>query len=111
MVYAFQAFMLFETVNARDTVFSDIQSRLQNRPIWGTMELSSFISSGGDPGLSVDVKYISKLDQEALVNRIENFLTGPRAPKTATNSGYSFHDCTHDPNQATVPCVAVWRIY
>ncbi len=102
MVYHACAVLAFSTAARRDAVLADVQSRIANRPRWGTTTVVAMALEIGEHGLVIDTRFTSKADQSDLMSRVEAFATGARLP--LAGSEVRLHDCTHD--ESPQPCVS-----
>lgn len=104
MVYCLQALLKFAVAARRDAVIADIQSRIAGRARWSLDVLEAVDSKEGLPSIAVELRFISRADQEDLQARVETFASGSRAPESG--SWLSLHDCNHDEIEV-VPCTLI----
>lgn len=103
MIFCLQAQLLLSSANARDAVRDDVAARIVGKQRFGVDVIyASVTRGGGSPVLNVELRFVTELDRDDLVARIEAFATGPRTPQPG--SWYQLHDCTHDIDDAG-PCV------
>jgi hypothetical protein len=98
MVYAVQAFLKFGSTSARDQVKDDAETFTAEK--WGIERIES-VEWEGDPSLVIELRFESKVNQNALTNRLDQFLSGPLEP--LSGSFVNWHDCPHD--ESTKSCV------
>lgn len=104
MVYCIQADLRFSTTARRNQALTDIQSQISAQPTWGeTIVVAA--TSEGQPAVLVESRFTAQPAQQAIVNRIETFLTGVRTP--LVGSWYALHPCPHD--EAFTPCTIASR--
>lgn len=107
MVHCLAAEILFNRADRRDEVLADLQTRVASKPRWGVTQLEASVGEfGGQPAILLEARFTSGLDQEELRQRIDERLTGPRAP--LAGSWYTLHECAHDERNAA-DCGGVTR--
>lgn len=107
-VFCLNATLAFSTAGRRDTVLSDLQSRVVGKQKWGVEVISASGSRVGPNGITVEIRFISRLDVDDLMARLESFATGVRAP--LAGSWVRVSSCTHDEDSNTCVLLAerVW---
>lgn len=104
MVFAVQAVLAFRNAARRNTVSSNIQTRLAQNVPWGEVERVDGVNATGDPCVSFTVRFQTKAEQDAFIADLEAFVgTGINGPITGV-SWYVPHDCPHDESNHG-PCV------
>lgn len=107
MVYCVQIRAAFSTAARRDTVLSDIQSRIAGKSRWSVDVLEARplqIAGVTQPnGLFVVLRFTSSADADDLRARVEAFAVNARAP--LAGSVLVLHNCPHD--EGTDDCAVV----
>lgn len=93
MVYCVQGQLAFSGGSRRNAVRTDVESRIAARQRWGVDTLAA-VTLRGEPVLLVSLRFVSRLDADDLVARIQAFATGQRRP--LAGSWLRVHGCTHD---------------
>ena len=104
-MYCAQAQLAFSTVARRDVVLADMEARVAGRPRWDVDVLEPAVFRHGEHGIRVELRFVSRLDADDLLARVEGFATGVRTP--LAGSWMTVHDCSHD--EATNACAVVSR--
>jgi hypothetical protein len=101
VVYCVQAELAFSSSARRNSVLSDIESRISTRERWGVDVIQMAPLRSGANGIRLELRFTSRLDADDLMARIESFATGQRRP--LAGSWLTVHNCTHD--SAASACV------
>jgi len=101
VVYCVQAQLAFSTAARRDTVLSDITSRIAGKARWSVDTLQADSFRFGVNGIRVELRFTSRANADDLVSRIESFAVNARAP--LAGSWLQIHNCPHD--EGTDGCV------
>ena len=108
MVFAVQAFLAFRNAARRDTVSSNIQTRIGQAGTWGPVDRRDITTLAGDPAVVLTVRFNTRAEQESFMADLDAAVgTGVNGPVTGV-SFRTWHDCPHDqPNVS--PCVVAGR--
>jgi hypothetical protein len=102
MVYCVLAELAFSSSARRQLVLDDIVARIAGRARWGVDEVEATVRKDGAVSIKIQLRFVSRLDADDLMARIDAFATGQRTP--LAGSWLTVHDCSHDgPPQPCVP--------
>lgn len=96
MVYCVQAELAFSTAARRDTVLSNLQAFVGSRGRWQTEPeyLIAVPTTVGVNGISLEFRFTTRADADAVKARVESVASGVNAP--LIGSTLRVHDCPHD---------------
>jgi hypothetical protein len=101
MVYCAQAWLAFSTAVRRDAVLADIQDRVAAKPRWGVSEAEAAWFRFGEHGIRMSMRFTARPDADDLLDRVEAFAVGQRAP--LPGSTIQIHACPHDEDVGACP--------
>lgn len=100
MVFAVQAAVAFRNTARRDSVLTNVQTRLAQMVPWGETTARTYTTQEGDPAFTVTVRFFTRAEQDSFWADIQAQLgTGVNGP--VTGSKIWRHDCPHDQGQGS----------
>jgi hypothetical protein len=108
MVYAIQIDLAFQNTARRDTVASNIITRIGQLTTWGPVLRNDYVSPSGNPAVQIEVRFTTVAEQNTAWNDIINFVgSGINGP--VSGSFLTRHNCPHDETVRS-NCVIAERI-
>jgi hypothetical protein len=94
MVYCILAELAFSSSARRQAVLDDIVARIAGRERWGVEQVEAAVRKDGAVAIKMQLRFVSRLDADDLMARIDAFAVGQRTP--LAGSWITVHNCSHD---------------